>query len=118
MNNIQLTANFNMREFQCKDGSRQVVISSHLLAKLQGLRNLVKRPVVITSAYRNRSHNSAVGGATNSRHLTGEAADIKIEGLYPDEVAQLAESIGFTGIGIYRSFTHVDVRPTPARWNG
>ncbi len=95
-----------------------VALRRDLLEGLQRLRDLAGRPVVITSGYRNKSHNDRVGGSPTSRHLTGEAADIKIAGLHPDEVAQLAREAGFTGIGIYKNFLHVDVRPEPVTWRG
>lgn len=118
MNNIPISKNFRLFEFQCKDGSHQVAIHHQLLHRLQQLRDLAERPVVITSGYRNATHNANVGGSPTSRHLTGEAADITVQGLRPDEVAQLAQQVGFTGIGIYKTFTHVDIRPTPTRWKG
>ena len=118
MNDIQVSRNFRLKEFECRDGSRQVVLSKVLLERLQKLRDLAEAPVMITSGYRNPAHNRAAGGSPTSRHLTGEAADVVVPGLHPDEVAQLAASAGFTGIGIYSGFTHVDVRPEPARWRG
>jgi uncharacterized protein YcbK (DUF882 family) len=118
MNQIRISENFLLKEFECKDGSHQVRIKRELLEGLQKLREEAGQPVIITSGYRNPGHNARVGGSPTSRHLTGEAADIRIPGLHPDEVAQLAAAAGFTGIGIYDSFTHVDVRPVPARWRG
>lgn len=118
MNQIRISENFFLREFECRDGSHQVALRHELLDKLQQLREEAGRPVIITSGYRNPAHNRAVGGSPTSRHLTGEAADIRVPGLHPDEVAQLAAAAGFTGIGIYPGFTHVDIRPVPARWRG
>jgi hypothetical protein len=37
-------------------------------------------PVVVNSGYRSAEVNEAVGGAKNSNHLTGCAADIKVSG--------------------------------------
>ena len=118
MNNIRISKDFLLREFECKDGSHQVMVKAELLEKLQRLRDLAKKPVIITSGYRNPVYNEWVGGSPTSRHLTGEAADIRVPGLHLDEVAQLAREAGFTGIGIYRSFTHVDVRREPVTWRG
>ncbi|MDW7678876.1 MAG: D-Ala-D-Ala carboxypeptidase family metallohydrolase [Bacillota bacterium] len=118
LNQISISENFILKEFECNDGSHQVALRHELLDKLQRLREEAGKPVIITSGYRNPSHNARVGGSPTSRHLTGEAADIRIPGLHPDEVAQLAAAVGFTGIGIYDSFTHVDIRPVPARWRG
>ena len=118
MNNIQISTHFHLREFQCKDGSYQVVLKRDLLDKLQRLRDLAGLPVIVTSGYRNAAYNLKVGGSPTSRHLRGEAADIRVPGLNPDQVAQLAEQVGLTGIGVYNTFTHVDVREQPMRWRG
>ena len=118
MNNIQLSKNFKLKEFQCKDGSNQVVLDSQLLNKLQELRDLLNKPIIINSAYRNKEYNKKVGGAANSQHLFGRAVDIKVNGMDPHEVARVAEVIRFGGIGIYPSFVHLDTRPGRARWKG
>jgi len=107
-----------LKEFQCKDGSYQVSIKSDLLYKLQQLRELAGQPVIITSGYRNDAYNKKVGGSPTSRHLRGKAVDIQIPGFIPQQVAQLAEQVGFNGLGVYSTFTHVDVRKVPARWQG
>ena len=44
---------------------------------LQKLRNLIGMPIVVTSGYRSEAVNKAVGGAKNSAHLRGGAADIR-----------------------------------------
>ena len=44
---------------------------------LQPLRNHLGKPVVINSGFRSQAVNMAVGGAKNSQHTKGEAADIK-----------------------------------------
>ena len=118
MNNIQISKNFKLKEFQCKDGSQLVKIDSQLLHKLQALRDEIGRPVIINSGYRTESHNKAVGGAKNSYHMQGKAVDIKINGLKPEEIAKIAEKIGFTGIGIYKNFTHLDIRQIKTKWYG
>lgn len=113
----QLSSNLKVREFACKDGSDYILISDQLVTNLQRLRDRIGKPLNITSAYRNPSHNSAVGGASNSQHLKGTAADIYFSGVPPLEVAKLAEYIGFTGIGWYNTFTHVDVRSGKYFWD-
>jgi len=118
LNNIRVSKNFKLKEFQCKDGSNQVVLDSQLLNKLQELRDLLNKPIIINSAYRNKEYNKKVGGAANSQHLFGRAVDIKVNGMDPHEVARVAEVIRFGGIGIYPSFVHLDTRPGRARWKG
>lgn len=117
--NTSLAPNFNEREFACK-GTSLVYVVSELVEKLQQLRNeLGGRPITITSGYRTPEHNRRVGGATNSLHMMGLAADIVVSGVSPAKVAQAAEKIGFGGIGIYakQGFTHVDIGPK-RKWNG
>jgi uncharacterized protein YcbK (DUF882 family) len=48
------------------------------------------------------------------------AADIVVKGVTPREVAAYANTLmPYTGgIGIYNTFTHVDVRTAKSRWNG
>lgn len=103
--NINLTNNFKVREFRCKDGSDQILVHTELVDILQKLRNRYGRPVNINSAYRTKTYNDAIGGARNSNHITGEAADIYIgESMnhMPEKlVAMFLESIGVKSIIVY-----------------
>jgi uncharacterized protein YcbK (DUF882 family) len=56
--------------------------------------------------------------ATLSYHTRGMAADIRIPGMTPLMVRDLAESMGVGGIGYYpvSGFVHVDVREERSRW--
>lgn len=116
----KLSANFRVREFACSDGSDPVFIDSELVATLQKIRNHFKAPVTITSAYRTPNHNKSVGGTTFSQHCFGRAADIKVKGVAPKTVAKYVDGIlkNRGGIGVYSTFTHVDVRSDRARWEG
>ncbi|MFZ5969326.1 MAG: YcbK family protein [Bacillota bacterium] len=116
MNRIKLSKNFSLHEFECKDGSHLVKVDEELLDKLQKLRDMLGKPVIVVSGYRTPEYNQKVGGATKSLHLEGKAADIKVSGITPKKLAEYAEKIGFRGIGIYASFVHVDIRVTPAKW--
>jgi murein L,D-transpeptidase YcbB/YkuD len=80
------------------------------------------RPVTVNSGYRTAAHNRRVGGAANSYHIRGQAADIAVAGLLPSDAAEAAEwalfAAGLTGgIGLYRDFVHVDVRDSLWRQN-
>ena len=118
--NKNLSANFKVKEFACKDGSDPIFISQELVEVLQKIRTHFGKPVTINSAYRTPTHNKREGGATYSQHLYGTAADIVVSGVQPKEVAKYAETLlsGTGGIGIYGGFTHVDVREEKSRWNG
>ena len=118
--NTPVSKNFKVKEFACKDGSDPIFISPELVEVLQKIRNHFGKAVTINSAYRTVTHNKKEGGATHSQHLYGTAADIKVSGISPKEVAQYAETLlsGRGGIGIYSTFTHIDVREDKSRWNG
>ena len=117
--NIRLSSNFKVKEFACQDGSDPIFIDSELVSVLQKIRNHFGKAVTITSAYRTPTHNKKVGGTTYSQHLYGKAADIKIQGIAPKDVAEYAETLlDEGGIGIYNTFTHIDVRSTKSRWQG
>lgn len=118
--NKKLSNNFKVREFACSDGSDPIFIDSDLVDVLQKIRNHFGKAVTITSAYRTPPKNKAVGGTNYSRHLYGQAADIKVAGIAPKSVAAYAEKllVGKGGIGIYQNFCHIDVRAAKARWKG
>lgn len=118
---MKLSEHFHRDEFRCKCGKcGDPKIHERLIEGLERLRLLVGKPIMINSGYRCPAHNEAVGGAPNSQHTLGTAADIVVAGLLPDRVAELAEMVpqfASGGIGRYDTFTHLDVRPTPARWD-
>lgn len=114
-----LSKNFKVSEFKCNDGSDTVLISDKLVGLLQNIRDHFGVAVTINSAYRTESYNKKIGGATKSQHVNGTAADIVVKGATPLEVAQYVEHImpDSGGIGVYQSFTHVDVRASRSRWD-
>ena len=115
----KLSTNFKVKEFACHDGSDPIFIDTDLVTVLQKIRDHFGKPVTITSAYRTPPHNKACGGTTYSQHLYGKAADIKISGVTPKKVADYAETLLENGgIGIYNTFTHIDVRSVKSRWQG
>jgi zinc D-Ala-D-Ala carboxypeptidase len=44
---------------------------------LDPLREKINKPIIISSGYRSPKTNTKVGGAKNSQHLTGQAADLE-----------------------------------------
>jgi len=120
LNTPKLSKNFTLSEFVCPDGNREVIIIDELVKRLQALRDVLEKPVRLVSGYRSKSYNKKIGGAKNSQHLYGNAADIKVSGIHPADVAKAAELVGFRGIGIYthngNNFTHVDLRGKTTYW--
>lgn len=82
-------------------------IDDQALDKLQALRDVIG-PLTINSAFRCQEHNEAVGGASQSRHLFGDAFDISTKNVGKDRLFAVAVDVGFTGFGFYNSFLHVD----------
>lgn len=124
---MQLTKNFNLQEFDCKDGTKvpaEFLPNVQKVANnLQVLRDYLGVPVRITgSGYRTAKHNKKVGGAKNSQHLTASGADINADGYTPKQLAAEIEKLIAAGkmvqggIGIYSNFVHYDIRGTRARW--
>lgn len=106
----RLSEHFHSDEFRCHHCGRVLGPPMSLVSALERLRAAVGRPIVVVSGYRCEVHNRAVGGATASRHLKGDAADLA---LGVATVAQ-ARAAGFKGIGHKRGFAvHVDMRPGP-----
>ncbi len=111
--NKQVSANFKVKEFCCKDGSDKILADVDFVRdKLQKIREHFGVPVTINSAYRTTTYNKKVGGASGSYHLKGQAFDIVVKGKTPEEVARYAQQIGVTGIIQYNTFVHVDSRKT------
>ena len=116
----QLSANFKVREFACQDGSDPIFIAPALAEALQKIRSHFQAPVTVCSGYRTPGHNQKVDGAAYSQHQYGTAADIQVKGVTPAAVAAFAETLlpDSGGIGVYPTFTHVDVREKRSRWKG
>ncbi|MEB3232140.1 MAG: D-Ala-D-Ala carboxypeptidase family metallohydrolase, partial [Leptolyngbyaceae bacterium] len=72
------------------------------IAKLaQQARNQIGRPFVITSWYRPPAINAAVGGATFSRHVVGDAIDYYVEGFTGRDLYNVLSPWWPGGLGLY-----------------
>lgn len=115
--NVQLSENFKVREFACKDGSDEILIDLKLVKVLQAIRDKLGKPVNITSAYRHLKYNLSIGSTSTSQHVYGKAADIVCTGVTPLEIARIADEMCIGGVGRYGSFVHVDTRAGRYRAN-
>ncbi|WP_330340073.1 D-Ala-D-Ala carboxypeptidase family metallohydrolase [Streptomyces sp. NBC_00557] len=116
------TAHFDWSEFTSHDGSGfgggkvgSATVKENvrrLMYKLEALRRKAgDSAVTINSGFRSVSYNSSVGGASNSMHCYGVAADVVVSGHTTYQVYKIAETCGFSGLEAYsHSWQHCDSR--------
>jgi zinc D-Ala-D-Ala carboxypeptidase len=83
---------------------------------LEPLRVLLGKPIVITSGWRPRWLNNLIGGAPNSAHLTGRAADIHVAGMPAIELAKYIRNRDLPADKVINEFgqwVHVQVSQSP-----
>lgn len=115
---MKLSENFTLSEFRCRcscGGESKPEILANLkktAAMLEKVRQACGgKALVVTSGYRCAKHNASVGGAKGSLHLTGQAADVTCATLSPAEVQRIARGVPEVhGLGLGKTFTHLDVR--------
>ena len=76
--------------------------------KLIRMVNMTSTEYVVNSGHRNKEYNKSVGGAKKSIHMSGYAIDIKVSVSKRSKTFIAAQYAGFTGIGIYSTFMHLD----------
>ncbi|MEB3288699.1 MAG: D-Ala-D-Ala carboxypeptidase family metallohydrolase [Leptolyngbya sp.] len=99
--------------------SAQVVYGIVRIAQaMEEVRAIYGRPITVNSWYRPRAINAAVGGASQSRHLQGDAVDFNVSGIHPHDVYKRLDDWWGSrgGLASATSFTHLDTRGYRARW--
>lgn len=120
---------FTRKEFRCpcpRCGGFPVEPEETMVFLVDEIRRRARVPISIVdsggSGIRCQAHNAEVGGACNSEHLYGRAADLH-SSLPPSRLKEIAEQVtaemvpGKGGIGLYRWGVHVDTGKY-SRWNG
>jgi uncharacterized protein YcbK (DUF882 family) len=96
------------------------------ISNLQQLANFLEevktvlggKPIMISSGFRCKALNDAVGSKDSSQHRTGFAADFRVPGMTPDEVvrAVIASGIGYDQIiREFDRWTHISVADNPRK---
>lgn len=119
-----LSKDFSRAEFACKGNGccgGSAPVHPALIAGLQELREKVGAALIVSSGFRCVTHNAKVGGAPESQHTLGMAADVLCPAGWSSErlanAAEMVDVFRLGGIGIYPGRIHVDVRANgPARW--
>jgi len=102
---MQLTPHFSLEEFTLSRTALALGIENEPTAEhLENLRKLAQRMeevralfdkvIVITSGYRNPQLNAAVGGTPTSAHALGLAADFHVHGLEDLDAAKVIRDSG------------------------
>lgn len=80
---------------------------------LDPLRELIGRPIEVSSGYRSEEVNRIVGGVKNSLHLFGKAADISCRTIPPETLfMNIRYNFAYTEMGLYNSFVHIAYDPS------
>lgn len=99
----QLSSNFTLEEL-CRsqvarrkgiDNAPYGVIQDRLRALCVNILQPIRDhhgPVHVTSGFRSAALNEAIGGAAGSQHLRGEAADIVVTGMTPEQVCRWVQA--------------------------
>jgi hypothetical protein len=116
-----LSEHFRVGDFAASDGAAYARISPELVDALGALQEHLGRRVYVNSGYRHPALNFSLytGGAAESIHMAGLAADVWVEDATPLEVAQAAlDTLGCEiGLGLGADFVHVDLRGWRASWS-
>jgi zinc D-Ala-D-Ala carboxypeptidase len=103
---------FKKEEFSCKCGCGLNNISDNLLFKLDQARELSGIPYHVNDGTRCPKHNKEVHGEIDSAHLFGFAVDISAPTSQEKfSIVSALLKVGFTRIGIYKTFIHADIDP-------
>jgi len=118
---IFFSRDFKFKEIMCPCCKKIKPIDPKLIYLLQSLRNRIDRPIYISigGGLRCKAYNKRIRGYKTSPHIDGKAVDIHAKNMGIIDLAVVAKEIGFSRIGLYRSFIHVDtLRPVPsASWH-
>ena len=99
---------FDSHEFLCPCCG-DILVAESFIRRLTHARLLSGFPYIINSGYRCRNHNFTIKGSMSSSHIKGLACDISARN--PDIRQKILYGLitaGFTRIGIYPTFIHVD----------
>jgi zinc D-Ala-D-Ala carboxypeptidase len=120
---VQLSANFTLAEATASARAKELGISNRPNAKaldaildtalnMEAVRSLFGKPIRVTSWYRSKAVNEAVGGSPTSAHISGRAVDFRIDGFTAMEVATriAASPLMFDQIILYSNRVHIGWR--------
>jgi uncharacterized protein YcbK (DUF882 family) len=126
---MKLTENFSLEELTVSeiavrknlDNTPNATEKTNLIRTallLEQVRELLKKPIIVNSAFRSKPVNDAVGSKDSSQHRIGCAADIRVPGMTPKQVVQACIDANIPYDQIieeFGSWTHISVPDMPSR---
>ncbi len=105
---------FSREEFACRCGNCggfPAEVDLRLLRQADDLREMLGVAIHVSSGVRCNSHNIAVGGVANSRHLAGKAMDFRVSGQTAAQVLEYVWSLPEVryAYDIDGTYIHMDV---------
>ena len=112
---MKLSPHFKLKEFMSPGSDSMPPEVLKNLRMLADVLEMVRekhgnRAIHITSGYRTPTHNAAVGGAPNSYHMRGMAADFVVHGVTPRATQELLKDWR-GGLELASTWTHLDLGP-------
>ena len=112
---IRISEHFTLEELIASDiakkhsidntPSESVITNLNRLAVLlENVRTLIKKPIRINSAYRSPEVNALLGSKPTSQHCVGCAADIRVDGMTPDEIVRIIKDSSIVFDQLIREF--------------
>ena len=120
-----MTPHFTLAELTCTEHRK--LDNTPNAAELANLKRLAEfletvkttlggKAVMISSAYRSKAVNDAVGSRDTSQHRQGLACDFKVPGMAPDAVVRALLKLPFDQIiREYDAWTHISIADKPRR---
>lgn len=108
---------FKLQEFACPCCG-QNSMDGEFIQTLDAVREDLGVALHVNSGFRCVKHNKEVGGKDESYHLKGRAVDISVMNMTARKRFEFIKAIvgRFTGVGIAKTFVHMDDRDLPALW--
>ncbi len=111
LKNWKCIRHFSAEEFRCPCCGRQEMDLA-FVSRLDNVRERLGAPLAVLSGFRCPEHNRRIGGAEDSAHLRGLAADLGCAGsAIRLRLLEELRQEGFNRLGLGASFIHVDADP-------
>lgn len=130
---MKLTEHFTLEELTASDTAARLGLDNApppavvqnlraLAEKLEEVRCILGRPLIVSSGFRSLAVNRAIGSKDTSAHVQGLAADFICPGF--GSPLEVAEELAAAGVRFdqliheYGRWVHIGLRADPSTWRG